>query len=108
MSKLDRGIRHHRTEDKSLYREKAFADEWEKENEKDLMAGYRGSLLQRLFIDGDINHEHIIKKITKRDRMIAATVIQWLGSNIGFCFLETVLKKSGYTLIKSNNKHENS
>ena len=40
----------------------------------------------------------LVEKITKRDRMIVATVIQWLGTNIGRCFLETAFRKAGWTL----------
>ena len=32
-------------------------------------------------------------KINLRDRMVVATIIQWLGSNCGMCFIETVLKQ---------------
>ncbi len=38
--------------------------------------------------------------ITKNDRVIVATVIQWLGTNIGFNFLERTLKKCGYKIVK--------
>jgi hypothetical protein len=31
--------------------------------------------------------------ITQRDRAVAATVIQWLGTNFGHCFLREVLKE---------------
>jgi hypothetical protein len=31
--------------------------------------------------------------ITKRDRVVAATVIQWLGSTVGNCFVQEVLRK---------------
>lgn len=38
--------------------------------------------------------------VTKREAEVAATVIQWLGTNVGFCWLETVLKSCGYSLVK--------
>lgn len=32
-------------------------------------------------------------QVSLRDEMIAATVIQWLGSPVGSCFLRDVLEK---------------
>ena len=41
---------------------------------------------------------------TKREAEVAATVIQWLGTNVGFVFLEEVLKEAGYAVQKVENK----
>jgi hypothetical protein len=35
---------------------------------------------------------------TERDRIVAETVIQWLGSNCGLSFLFEALKRVGYTV----------
>lgn len=35
-----------------------------------------------------------------RDRRIAATLMQWLGSNVGFSFLQEALAKCGYKIVK--------
>lgn len=32
-------------------------------------------------------------EVTARDRVVAATVIQWLGSPVGRCFLRDMLEK---------------
>lgn len=40
-------------------------------------------------------------KITRKDRAIIATFIQWLGSNVGYSFLEATLRKCGLEIIKS-------
>jgi hypothetical protein len=91
-NKPDRGHRYIRTTDGRSPKEKILADDWEKEN-------LESGILQRLFISGSIQWDEKAEvKINLRDRMIAATVIQWLGSNVGFCFLETCLKKMGYKL----------
>ena len=37
-------------------------------------------------------------EVSGRERIVAATVVQWLGSPIGFNFLEEALKECGYTL----------
>lgn len=55
-------------------REAAFAEEWLREQEE-------GHLLASLMNE----------QITERDAMVAATVIQWLGSNVGMSFLENVI-----------------
>lgn len=57
-------------------REVAFAKEWQKEQSQ-------GNLL-----------ENLIPNVTQRDAQVAATVIQWLGSNIGMSFMENVCAKS--------------
>ena len=33
------------------------------------------------------------KDFSDRDAEVAATIIQWLGSNVGMCFLEDVIKR---------------
>lgn len=46
--------------------------------------------------------------INNRDKVVAATIIQWLGSNVGMEFLASALKKSGYKVspikLKINSK----
>lgn len=86
-------------------REKALARAWRKENLCRSWVDSGCGVLQDLFI----NTEHIdhtyhfpITKISKRDRVIAATVIQWLGSNCGFAWLCMVMKKCGYRITKIN------
>ena len=33
---------------------------------------------------------------TQRDATVAATVVQWLGTNVGFGFVRSCLEKAGY------------
>lgn len=33
--------------------------------------------------------------VTERDRIVAATVLQWLGSNVGMCLVADALKRAG-------------
>lgn len=61
----------------SSLREKAFAEQWEKEQDDDLLA----------FLLGSDNHRG---NLSERDAQVAATVIQWLGTNVGQNFLEKV------------------
>lgn len=90
-------------------REKAFADEWERENTNCRAIDYGWGTLQNLFIKTDgpggrlwspLFHRRIVTRINKRDRFIVATVIQWLGSNVGMSFLHSALKKCGYRIVK--------
>jgi len=60
-------------------RERRFADEWNRQNEVFRTLDY-------LLGDGLNPAEP-----STRDRLVAATVIQWLGSPVGACFLRDVL-----------------
>lgn len=84
-------------------REKAFHDQWLKENDPLLYINYGNGILQDLFLRSErigLGADTCIHKINQRDREIVATVIQWLGSNIGMCFLEESLKRCGYKITQ--------
>ncbi len=113
---LHRGLHSHRLRpEANCPREVAFAEEWEKENNRDQFTT-RASLLQQLML---LYSEHprrgffrdylcafgapyrkVAFRIRRRDAVIVATIIQWLGSNIGFCFLEMALRRCGYKIVK--------
>lgn len=85
-------------------REKAFAELWEKENIPASFINYGYGILQDLFIanrDGTFHHfgQYAKTVINKRDRYIVATVIQWLGSNVGMSFIKEALNSCGYDVI---------
>lgn len=65
------GLNHYRTRDNPM--EKVFADAWAREGER---------LLAYL-----LNHGETSPWPSDRDYAVAATVIQWLGSPVGQCFL---------------------
>jgi len=79
-------------EGKFLYRlkdnrlEKAYHDAWVEENKGNLCRGV--GILQWLM--GDNNKP--ADDLTDRDALVAATVIQWLGSPVGQCFVARVLE----------------
>jgi hypothetical protein len=97
-----------------INRERVFAEEWEKDNPKRyegvsrtlecLFAvptpeGHRGAWLSSLSGDGLYMRKAFgWRAPSYRDRVVAATVVQWLGTNVGFAFLETCLRKCGYTV----------
>jgi len=57
-------------------REIAFAAQWAKEQKQ-------GRILF-----------HLLPNASQRDAEVAATIIQWLGSNVGMSFIEEVLDSS--------------
>ncbi|WP_164740353.1 hypothetical protein, partial [Xanthomonas euvesicatoria] len=64
---------------------------------------YGHGILQDLFIEGGHNMfgRKVIEEISNRDRMIVATVIQWLGSNCGMCFLGEALRRFGAKIVET-------
>ena len=82
-------------------REVVFYKEWQKENKI-----HTPDLLTLLFSieDGsDVLQRRkwlALGPPTKRDQIAVATVIQWLGSNVGFDFLSSALERCGYKIMK--------
>lgn len=75
--------------------EAAFAQEWLRINEA------QPGLLETLLEAGECSPAHS----PQRDAAVAATVIQWLGTNVGFGFLRSVLGEHGrYKLIGSGGR----
>ncbi len=88
-------------------REKAFAEEWAKENEPRAGLNYGQGILQDLFMErvGDVLPRTVTREvISHRDRMIVATVIQWLGSNCGMAFLSEALRRFGADIKHPDSK----
>jgi hypothetical protein len=76
------GVHHHRYKRYPL--EKRFALAWQRINEL-------GATLEYSMGDGNRRAE-----VTKRDELVAATVIQWLGSPVGQRFMWKVLTSAPY------------
>lgn len=64
--------------------EKIFSDAWVAANEG------KYSMLELLFSD---DGGQTPAEVTDRDELVAATVIQWLGSPVGFSWLTDVIDK---------------
>lgn len=75
---LNKGINHHRLE--FSLPERIFAELWEEQNT-------HGRTLDYLLAE---NNNRPMDEVTDRDRRVAATVIQWLGSLVGDNFLRDV------------------
>lgn len=72
--------------------ENAFHREWINKNIPHPAKNGGWGILQCLLTDVDID-------LTERERMIAATVVQWLGTNVGTCFLEDTLALVGKKIV---------
>ena len=85
-------------------REVAYHDEWVKQNQPNAGINYGHGVLQDLFFIEDEKSQFRNPKchtvINERDRFIVATVIQWLGTNVGMSFLESALNKCGHRIEK--------
>lgn len=85
---LDRGWKHERTKHPESKLEKALAELWEERNEPDHVENFGAGLLQDLFLrrKGPLTSPSFldiecVHKVTDEERMVVATVVQWLGSN---------------------------
>ncbi len=87
---VHRGLHHNRTlhdqEWRDRQREKALAQFWEAVNER------RPVGLSPVM-------DHLVPGHTQEQASTAATVVQWLGSEVGFDFLTRALNAAGYDVI---------
>jgi len=96
-----KGFKFERTKCSASYREKTFYKHWKKLN-----TNQDAGMLQGLFgIYGNPLSIFSLKgwmlRVTMRERYIVATIIQWLGTNVGWCFLEGVLRDCGYQITQT-------
>lgn len=86
--------------------ERAFAREWIEENRPSRWLNFGFGLLQDLFMIGlhRFDWPRAMLVVNPRERMIAATVVQWLGTNCGFNFLRKVLESCGYSIVETKGR----
>lgn len=72
--------------------ERIFADAWQRASEE--ATTLSGKSLLRIILE---NPKDGI--VDGRDRAIAASVIQWLGSGVGFYWLVQTLSEAGFSVI---------
>jgi len=82
-----KGLQAHRL--KTRAEEKAFAERWDHKNE-------HGDILAHL-LDNRAVQGGGVPRPSDRDYAVAATVIQWLGSDVGECFLRDMGYVKGKT-----------
>jgi hypothetical protein len=93
----NRGFMHERAKQKNGDLEKAFADAWENSN-----TGRNQVNLQQLFYTGHGFSQRCEHVVTRSERYVTATAIQWLGTNCGFAFLCSALDKCGYRVMQQS------
>lgn len=79
--------------------ERVFAEKWLAENAQHR---HSGGVLQTLFLRPDSTGRHYRPArlfINRRDAFVAATVVQWLGTNVGYGFLTDCLKRAGLVIL---------
>lgn len=102
------GIHAHRLNEHNP-REVAFAAQWDQESEynnilqslctQECSRDDEGAV--RVFDPfGGKYRRYPVGAVTERDQIIAATLIQWLGSNVGMAFLRDSLRRCGYVIEK--------
>lgn len=89
--------------------ERVFAEEWIKECTPRPGINYGFGLLQDLFVRpsklfGLFRAGSLRLLISKRDAFVAATVVQWLGTNCGYAFLEKCLRRAGLKIVAVDEK----
>ena len=87
----NKGLRQYRFEDNPMERE--FAEEWERINVSQADGTLDGRQTLDYLLADDCNRP--AGEVTDRDRVVAATVIQWLGSPVGMEFLRRLLEYDG-------------
>ena len=106
--KLSKGLRADRlAKEQDNPREVAFWKQWELENSYyRTKGGLLGALMSKE-TDATWRREWMeLGPPTKRDEIVVATVVQWLGSNVGMDFMRQALKRCGYELMAQADKGE--
>jgi hypothetical protein len=85
IKKKFQGMSPHRYKDNVL--EELYAQEWQVENDKPLSRPTLDYLMDKT------NQGNPNPPLTKREQLVANTVIQWLGSPVGQHFVERVMNK---------------
>lgn len=97
------GYGHERLVHARSHTEKLFRLAWQANHTGPMYGSSSGcDLLFHLLQDSDVNTGGLFfgkapEAVTERDRKVAATVIQWLGTNVGMGFLHMVLSKNADT-----------
>lgn len=101
MTLFHRGIRYERTKiaDAMGRREKVFADAWEKYNEPRQHFAFCRDMS---FLEANLNDGQRFIPVAQETATAVATKMQWLGSPLGFQYLEETLREAGYALLSKD------
>lgn len=92
------GLHAYRLADDPHGREAAFAEEWAKEQAKPPMLAMMIHSEKADDAWATFGRNYYPERLTQREAEIAATVVQWLGSPVGFTFVEKCIERCGYVL----------
>jgi hypothetical protein len=83
-------------------RELAFARQWEKENKNGKILWHLSYRDNTHSLGFDPLHRNITQLMPydQNSATVAATVVQWLGSNVGLDFVRISLDKCGYKIVR--------
>ena len=84
----------------SSVREFAFASLWREENKTSAAVNLGVETLEALLCY-DASNKRDRKEYSTREDIAVATVIQWLGTNVGFDFLRRALNNAGYVVLEN-------
>lgn len=107
-----RGLHHRRTEDNCLAgeRERWFSTTWEQRCRLKLETTGNDTPQTLMFVTNKNNPDPEARRcafrLTTRDRVIIATIIQWLGTSVGWAFLERALQRCGYRIVKDDGEEK--
>jgi hypothetical protein len=76
--------------------EKSLANLWNKENQPKKNVNFGMGILQDLCYKHRGEYHCVIDE---EHRAVVATIIQWLGTNIGRCFLEQAFREAGWKIV---------
>lgn len=87
-------------------RERAFSEKWMELNKQ--YPSWRDDILQQIFnrSSDTFRVQRARLRVTARERFIVATVIQWLGTNVGFAWLQDVLELIGYKIVPNDEERK--
>lgn len=85
--------------------ELALAVEWARQNDAQRGKELLVSILCRQS-DSSKKYPHGFKKVDQRDKVVAASVIQWLGTALGECFLRDAFREAGGSCVISHPSKE--
>jgi hypothetical protein len=88
-----------KAEDGTGPREKAFADTWQKENVPRRHFPFSSSCSRLEML---MRNESRLIPVSEESATAVATIVQWLGSNCGWVFLEASLHNAGYRIVPLN------
>lgn len=85
----NKGLRQYRFDSNPL--EKKFAEKWEDQNVSHFTGDIDGRGTLDNLLSSNPSGQPVSGSVSDRDRVVAATVVQWLGSPVGQSFLSDVL-----------------